>query len=259
MQAAMRVFKYFGLVAACVPIYLALACISRRSAARMARRFHRLSALAIGLQIDIRGQPSDGGPTLLASNHVSYLDIVALGASIEASFVAKSEVAKWPFIGFLAYLQRTEFVQRTGGDVAEQRDRLAHRLSRGDNLILFPEGTSSDGAHVLPFKSPLFDAAVKMGAGTKVQPVSVTYTRLNDIPLGRSLRPNVAWYGDMDLIPHLPRVLSLGRLSVVVEFHRPIEIDGARDRKALAAYCEAAVRSGVARALSGRHENPGFA
>ena len=146
-------------------------------------------------------------PTLFVCNHSSYLDITVLGSMILGSFVAKTEVASWPFFGMLAKLQRTIFVDRRRHSTHTQRDDLLARLTEGDNVILFPEGTSNDGNRVLPFRSALFSVAEprRHGGGEGqikdliVQPVSIAYVRLNGLPVGHGLRPLFAWYGDMEL------------------------------------------------------------
>jgi 1-acyl-sn-glycerol-3-phosphate acyltransferase len=119
---------------------------------------------------------------------------------------------------------------------------------------MFAEGTTSDGNRVLPFRSSLFATAEidADGAPIRVQPISIAYTRLDGIPMGRHFRPYFAWYGDMEMLPHLWGIVGLGRSTVVVHFHKPVTIHDFPDRKALAAYCQAVVASGVSAALSGR-------
>jgi 1-acyl-sn-glycerol-3-phosphate acyltransferase len=137
---------------------------------------------------------------------------------------------------------------------ADHRDEIARRLHADDDLILFPEGTSGDGNGILGFKSALFSVAERRPHGKPliVQPVSISYTRLDGLPLGRYLRPFFAWYGDMELGPHLWHAIGLGRVTVVVEFHEPVTIEQFGSRKALSDYCYAVVSRGVAAALSGR-------
>jgi lyso-ornithine lipid O-acyltransferase len=191
---------------------------------------------------------------LFVSNHVSYADITVLGSLIVGSFIAKTEVARWPLFGWLAKLQRTVFVDRRMRSTRLQRDAMTERLAAGDALILFPEGTSGDGNRVLPFKSALFSAAETMQevVPIAVQPVSIAYTRLDGMPLGRLLRPFFAWYGTAELAPHLWNMLGLGTVEVVVEFHPPTFIADCGSRKALARYCHARIAGGMAAALSGR-------
>ncbi len=127
-------------------------------------------------------------------------------------------------------------------------------MRAGSDLVLFPEGTSSDGNRVLPFKSALFGAAESLvdGAPVAVQPVSITYVRLNGMPMGRYLRPFFAWYGDMELASHLWALLGLGNVTVNVEFHPVVTRANFASRKALAEHCHNVVAEGVASALSGR-------
>ena len=217
--------------------------------------FHRGCLRIFDIAVTVVGQPSFDKPTLFISNHVSYLDIEVLGSVITGSFVAKSEVEGWPLFGWLAKLQETVFVNRKAKrDVASQGETLTGRLLAGDNLILFPEGTSSDGNRVLPFKTALFAVASQRidDRPLTVQPVSLTATALDGIPLGRLLRPLYAWYGDMDLGPHLWQFAKLGGFTVVLEFHPPVTVDLAGSRKVLADQCWKAVHAGVARAIAGR-------
>ena len=202
----------------------------------------------------IYGRPETAGPVLYVCNHASYLDVTALGAVLDASFIAKSDVAGWPIIGSLCKLQDTVFIDRTVRTVQQQAALLTRRLEDGDNLILFPEGTSNDGNYVRPFKSTLFRVA-EASCGerpVKVQPVTVAYVRLDGLPMGRSLRPYVAWYGDMTLVDHLFRCFGLGRIGVDVIFHDAVDRDAHASRKTLALDCHATISKGLSDALSGR-------
>lgn len=216
--------------------------------------YHRQICRIMGLKVEARGQQSTARPTLFVSNHVSYLDIEVLGSLVKASFVAKAEVREWPIFGWLARLQRSVFVERRPGRAADSRDEMGERLDAGDSLILFPEGTTSDGNRILPFKSALFSVAERRvdGKPLTVQAISVAYVKLDGMPMGRYLRPYVAWYGGMELGGHFARVFGLGRVTVIVEFHPPVTIDQLGDRKALSAYCQAQVARGVVSALTGR-------
>ena len=214
--------------------------------------YHRGCCRMLGFRVRVVGAPTAARPALFAANHVSYTDIMVLGSLIAGSFIAKAEVAGWPLFGWLAKLQRTVFVDRQMRNTRQQRDAMIERLAMGDALILFPEGTSSDGNRVLPFKSALFSAAENMIAPIAVQPVSIAYTRLDGIPLGRVLRPFFAWYGTAELAPHLWSMLGLGTVEVVVEFHPPVSPGDCGSRKSLARYCEARAAGGMAAALAGR-------
>lgn len=222
---------------------------------------HHWIARSIGIRTRVVGTQSDVHPTFFACNHVSYADIPVIGSVVRGSFVAKSEIAAWPVIGFLCRLQRTIFVQRRARYAAGQRDELSDRMQAGDSIILFPEGTSGDGNGVLPFKSALFAAAeVEIdGQPVLVQPVSIAYPSLDGIPLGRAFRHLICWVGDEDLAPHAWRLMGLGRIEAVLQFHDPVRLSDFASRKELAEYCYDAVSTGVSAANTGRLPNDGSA
>jgi 1-acyl-sn-glycerol-3-phosphate acyltransferase len=218
----------------------------------MARAFpmhyHRLVCRMLGIRIEVSGKPPLQGPLLVVSNHVSWLDIVVLSAVAPVSFVAKREVASWPFFGSLARLQRTVFVDRDRRHATgNSRNDMQARLLRGDILVLFPEGTSSDGRRVMPFKSSFFGAADI--EGVLVQPVSIAYRGHRNLPMNRRLLPSYAWYGEMDLAPHLLEALATGPIEVAVICHPPLSLSGELTRKTLARHAEQEVRKGVTLAL----------
>lgn len=253
-RALARLVVYAGFTLALIPVQAVCLGLRLPLARRLPQWYHRQCTRLLGLAVETRGQPSPTAPTLFVCNHVSYFDITVLGALLPASFVAKAEVARWPFFGLLARLQRTVFVDRSARRAVDQRDEMDRRLDRGDRLILFPEGTSSDGNRVLAFKSALLSVAEQRpgGRALTVQPVSIAYTKLDGLSMGRYLRPYVAWYGDMDLASHIWTAVGLGTIGVEVTFHAPVTIDDFASRKALAEHCRREVARGVAAALSGR-------
>jgi 1-acyl-sn-glycerol-3-phosphate acyltransferase len=224
--------------------------------------FNKFLCWLFDIRVHVIGVPVQDRGVLMVSNHSSWIDPVAISAAARVSFVAKSEVKTWPLFSTLARLAETVFVERAHrSKVGEVRDELRERLRAGDAVVLFPEGTSSDGNRVLPFKSALMGAAeVEVGVDSgnvrhvPVQPVSVAYVAVHGIPMGRENRPLFAWYGDMDLAPHLWEAFTTGPVDVVIEFHPPMTVDSAGGRKALAIQAEAIVRRGVIRALAGQHE-----
>mgnify|MGYP000558868950 CR=1 FL=1 len=205
-------------------------------------------AAATGAKL-VQGDPAQVPPAcLVVLNHVSWLDIMVLSAVAPLSFVAKKEVASWPFFGSLARLQRTVFVDRDRRHATgNSRDEMRERLKAQDILVLFPEGTSSDGRQVLPFKSSFFAAAD--GGGVLVQPVTLAYSGHWNLPMTRRLLPFYAWYGDMDLGPHLLGALRAGPMEVTVVCHRPLSLSGEMNRKALARHAEEQIRQGLTTAL----------
>jgi 1-acyl-sn-glycerol-3-phosphate acyltransferase len=255
MLRSVRLSAYLLFTLGAMPVQAAaLLCGWRRFSLAFPLFYHRVVVRILGFRLNVRGRLSTESPTLFVTNHTSYLDIELFGATIPGSFVAKSEVKGWPLFGWLARLQRTVFVDRRVRSSATQRDSLAARLGDGDNVILFPEGTSSDGNRVRPFKSALFSAAEIRVAGrpVTVQPVTIAYTALNGVPMGRDLRPRFAWYGDMELVGHLWTMAGLGTTDVTVAFHPPVTIDNFGTRKKLAEHCERVIAECLAAANSGR-------
>lgn len=249
-----RTILYLAVTLPLMPVQAVLLALKSPLARRLPVAYHRLICRILGVRLVCRGAPSAARPTLFVANHTSYLDIEILGALLDAAFISKAEVARYPLFGWLARLQRTVFVDRRVNSTALQRDAIQDRLEAGDSLILFPEGTSSDGMRVLPFKSALFSAAAlaPQGAPLPVQPVSVAYVKLDGMPLGRFYRPFFAWYGDMELAPHLWTMLGLGTVAVTVTFHAPVTLHACGSRKALAEYCHRVVAAGVSAALADR-------
>ena len=161
--------------------------------------YHRFVCRVMGVRITVQGAPSRMRPLLLASNHISWLDIPVISAVAPVSFIAKSEVAGWPVIGWLAKLQRSVFVARERRSQTGVITRhIADRLGRGDAMLLFPEGTTSDGNRIRTFRSALVGAAEALvadggdGAAIHIQPMALAYTRINGLPLGRPERPHIA-------------------------------------------------------------------
>jgi 1-acyl-sn-glycerol-3-phosphate acyltransferase len=262
-RAGLRVAGFLGMTVAIMPVQWLLIRFGLAGARSLPVRYHRLLCKLIGIKVTVKGIPVTDRPVLICANHTSYLDIPVMSTVFPVSFIAKSEVATWPFFGQMSKLQRTVFVERERRTkTREHRNEIHARIVNGDTLILFPEGTSNDGNRVLPFKSALMSVAQMSVVGedgtlddmVMVQPVSLAYTRLHGIPMGRHYRPFFAWYGDMDLVPHLWDVFKLGPFDVVLEFHEPVSITEAGTRKALARYCEDKVAEGVSRAISGRDD-----
>lgn len=262
LRAGVALMRIAAVTAVLMPLQWLAVRFDWKLAGRIPVLFHRAVLSALGVRVHVRGRPVASGPVLMTANHVSWLDIPVLSAIVPVSFVAKAEVAGWPLIGTFARLQRTVFVDRTRRtDTARTARRIAERIGRGEAMVLFAEGTSSDGNRVLPFRSALVGAAhaAMRDEEVLVQPVAIAYTRLAGMPMGRQFRPRAAWYGDMELAPHLAWILGRGTFDVEVTFCTPIGVDSVADRKSLARRAETAVRAAVAAALTGRARAPGDA
>lgn len=241
-------------------VQLVIMRIAPRHDHRLPQLWHRAILFAVGLKVRCVGTRVGEGPAMLVANHTSYLDIPIIGALGRLAFIAKSEVGDWPGIGFLSTLQRTIFVERgRRSRTLDQQQAIASRLKGDEVLVLFAEGTSSDGNRVLPFKSALLsvaEAAHMPDADVLIQPVSIAYTHRFGLPMQREERPAYAWYGDMDLAPHLAELLREGPISVTLVFHEPVRRQDFPSRKALTNHCQRASAQGVAEALAGRPVTP---
>jgi lyso-ornithine lipid O-acyltransferase len=212
--------------------------------------YHRLVCRILGIRIKRIGKFPVVGPALLIANHVSWIDIVAFSAVAPISFIAKRDVNGWPFFGQLARLQRTVFVDREKRSATgDSRNDMQRRFDAKDLLLLFPEGTSGPGNYVLPFKTAFFGAADY--PGVLVYPISVAYGGYRNLPMTKRERPFFAWYGDMDLAPHLWAALKTGPIEITILCHPPTTLADHGNRKALARYAETTVAKGLAEALHG--------
>ncbi|CAP54781.1 putative 1-acyl-sn-glycerol-3-phosphate acyltransferase [Gluconacetobacter diazotrophicus PA1 5] len=202
-------------------------------------------------------------PVIYVSNHASWLDVPVLGTVLPSVFVAKGDIGNWPIMGTVSRIGRTIFVSRQRSTTGRERDEMVGRLINGDNLVLFPEGTSSDGARVLPFMSAFFAIAkmpaLRKGADTQppmltyapgmaplIQPVSLVYDRLDGLNVNRHRRAVFSWYGDMDLAPHVWQLAQWRSMRATVMLHPALDPDDFPSRKALAQAAWNAVAEGAA-------------
>ena len=222
--------------------------------------FHRVVCAVLGIRVHETGRRMHEHPLLIVANHSSWLDISVITTVAPVVFVAKQEVAGWPLIGLLAKLQRTVFVDRTRRHkTADVNAEIAQRLAEGDPVVLFGEGTSSDGNRVLPFRSALIGSARDALAEAEhtgrvwIQPLSLAYTHMRGMPLSRHARPRVAWYGKMSMAPHLAGLARCGGVDVSVMWGEPVAFDEQSDRKQVARALEAQVRRRTVQTLRGRN------
>jgi 1-acyl-sn-glycerol-3-phosphate acyltransferase len=251
---------FFGLTLPLMPVQAVLLRTSDRWARRFPHWYHRKVCRILGIKLEINGAVAADAPVLLVCNHTSWLDIPVLSALAPVSFVAKREVGGWPFVSSLARLQRSVFIDRTRRQATgEAASEIMGRLTRGDAIVLFAEGTSSDGNRVLPFKTSLFGAVTGEAASPASRPVvqtaAVVYTRVCGVPVSRAERPRIGWYGDMEMVSHAWGVLRSGPLTATIEVGPPMPLETFRDRKDLALKSEHAVRKAVLGILRGRPDD----
>ena len=195
----------------------------------MSGRFLRL----LGGSVSVRGSPPERG--LVVCNHLGYVDILAIGSVCPAIFVAKNDVKAWPLFGWLTSLAGTHFVRRDSRlKAAHQVEGIASLLAEGHSLVLFPEGTSSAGTDVLPFRSSLLQAA--LSTGSSITPASITY-RLKD---GGAMAPGIAYWGEMTFLPHLLGLLSGKPFIALLNFGAPQIPDQGRKEAALQLHAQVA-------------------
>lgn len=210
--------------------------------------WHRMVMKALGFRVRVKGEMSAERPLFIVANHVSWTDIMVVGSVAEVAFVAKSELAGWPFVGWLARMQRTVFVERDRRRKSgEQASEIGRRLAHGEAVVLFAEGSTSDGNTILPFKSTLFGAAkmaIDEGSTDRVviQPLAIAYTRFHGMPMQRVHMPVATWIGDRELLPHIKTLLKEGAIDVELRFGEPFEFTAATNRKAISGEAERQVR-----------------
>jgi 1-acyl-sn-glycerol-3-phosphate acyltransferase len=231
------------------PVYWGLLKINQPLGFRFGRFYLSTWRKCIGHQLIIKGKLSKAKPTLFIANHSTYVDILVLGTFIPARFVAKQEVAKWPIMGWLATNQGTIYINRDRNAIAEGTEKLIECLDKGESLILFPEGTTSDGCRILPFGSSFFDVAIKKNLD--IQPITVTYAGWDRLPMPRYMRKLCGWFSpDVDLLSHLWSLAQWGTVQVVVDLHSPLKAQDFSSRKELAQASFQAVQGGLIAAFN---------
>jgi len=221
--------------------------------------FHRGLCRLLRVRIAVEGAPAADRPLLVVANHMSWLDIAVISTLVPLSFIAKQEVAGWPVFGTLARLQRSIFIDRTRRKGAAEANReIAERLAEGDAIVLFAEGTTNDGHRILPFRSAVVgaarDAIAEAGhAGhVTVQTLTIAYPRRGGLPVHRGNRPDIAWHGDMELVPHFLGIVGGPPLDATVAWGSSIAFDATTDRKAVTRRAQQEIRQTYARLVTGR-------
>lgn len=253
MIIRLRMFFAFAFIVASTLVLAPLQVIAMKTGlwreTLILKIWHRAMLKGLGIRVHTVGALSKKRPLLVASNHVSWTDIMVLGSLVDVKFIAKSELEGWPLLGALSKLQRTVFIERElkrkSGDQASE---IATRLGKGDAMVLFAEGSTGDGNIMLPFKSTLFGAAsMAISEGTAeevfIQPVAIAYTRMHGVAFGRYDRAISAWIGDQDLLPHVKALLAQRALDVEVHFGEPVAFARGSNRKETAKLIESRVQA----------------
>ena len=175
--------------------------------------YHKVCLRIFGIKIKTFGKVSINSPIVLISNHASYLDIIILGSLFKTSFIAKKEISKWPLLGILAKLQNTIFIDRRVSSLKNQENQIIKHLNEKKNLVIFPEGTSSDGNRVLPFKSSLFNIFEKnLNSKILVQTITIVYKKINSDINFKNKENEIKKYSEkfiLDILSDLNKIKNL--------------------------------------------------
>ena len=248
LRAVARAGVFVLVTVLLLALFMVAGLLGRIPRAVVRRLWCRFCLWLIGLEVRYRGEPMRACATLFLANHVSYLDIVLIGAQTDATFIAKAEVAAWPLFGTIGRASRTFFIRRRWRDALIQRNTLASRLRSGESFILFAEGTSTNGLDVLPLKTSLLSVAEPwlIDRPIAVQPVALAYRSLaNGTPITAANCSRYAWFGEAELVPHLWSMLQDDGCVVEVIFGEPVMSWAVTSRKCLGP----AMRDSIRKAL----------
>jgi 1-acyl-sn-glycerol-3-phosphate acyltransferase len=223
-----------------LPVWISHALKKKQLRDELIQRFCKLLLLIVGIKLKVHGKISAERPLLVVSNHLTYMDIPVMASQFPMRFTPKSEIAKWPVIGFICRITDSVFVDRKPGKVKDTTDALHKVLQQGEVISFFPEATTGNGVHMLPFKSSFFSLAEEEFGGKKlhVQPIAMTYTHVRNLPVDSRLWHQIAWYGDAELVPHLMDFLKLGSMQLEIHFLPTVNMGQFADRKEMALHCQ---------------------
>ncbi|MDH5721882.1 MAG: 1-acyl-sn-glycerol-3-phosphate acyltransferase [Alphaproteobacteria bacterium] len=254
MRTAIACLKFLAFTLLCVAIVPPQSAIlfftKGKKSYALTYIWHRWVCKIFRIKINLSGSPDKSGQIIYIGNHISYLDIPVIASILQyASFVAKEDVEDWPVFGFLSKLQQTAFISRSKENAAKGKQALETMLDDGKSLIIFPEGTSTDGREVLPFKSSLFAIFFKDNLkDIKLQPFTLSMVSAN----GHEIRTQddrdlYAWHLNMDtsLAKHLWDFAKSTGAEINLTFHPPLLASDFNDRKTLAKACHETVSKGL--------------
>ena len=205
--------------------------------------FHKILLKILGIKVKLIGKNASVRPLILAGNHTSYLDIIILGSIMPICFIAKEDIKHWFLFGFLAKMQNTIFIKRKNYKTLENLNSINKELDNKSAIVLFPEGTTNTGKKVLNFKSSLFNLFEK-NSTLRLQNFSLCYTHVNNMPIDNRTRPQISWYGEMNIINHLSNFLKLSCVNATIVFHPMLPTKGL-DRKSISTSSIKQVKKGI--------------
>lgn len=233
-----------------LPIQVLFHVLNIQASYTLPMYYHRIFIKLLGIKITIKGEISNK-PGLIVSNHGSWVDIFLISSILRTVFVAKNDVSKWPIISLLAKLQKTIFIDRNNPrKLIRTIKDIEKRILKNEKIVIFAEGTSSDGNKILPFKSSIFLICDLMKEkNINIQPISIAYIKYNGLAIDRTSRPLIAWYGNMNLLSHLFNMIKSGSFDIEITFHNKIDLSEKKSRKEISSECEEKIRNGFLQSL----------
>lgn len=236
------VLLVLGLIVA-LPVGASCALLKRSQFCPILAHYYlKYAAWVIGLRITVHGALLTKRPLIVVSNHISYLDIIALGATAPLIFTPKAEIAGWPLIGWCCRVMGCVFIERKRQKTVDNMAAIRNALDQRHALVLFAEGTTSDSKRILPIRSSYFqliEDGFQTGQPIALQPALLRYTRIHNLPIDTDSRHLIAWYGDMDLVSHVNTLFQLGPIDVALHFLPELSLTNSESRKMIAQKCEA--------------------
>ena len=247
MSSFLKVFLIILIILLLIPLQYIFVQFKLKNRIYIPIFFHRILLKILGIKVKLIGQNTSARPLILAGNHTSYLDIIILGSIMPICFIAKEDIKHWFLFGFLAKMQNTIFIKRKNYKTLESLNSINKELANNSAVVLFPEGTTNTGKKVLNFKSSLFNLFENNNT-LRLQNFSLCYTHVNDMPIDNRTRPQISWYGDMNIVTHLLNFLKLSSIKATVVLHPVMKLQG-QDRKVIAMLSAKQVKEGIIEAV----------
>ena len=248
MFSFLKVFLIILIILLLIPIQYFFVQFKLKNRIYIPIFFHRILLKILGIKVKLIGQNTRARPLILAGNHTSYLDIIILGSIMPICFIAKEDIKHWFLFGFLAKMQNTIFIKRKNYKTLESLNSINKELDNNSAVVLFPEGTTNTGKKVLNFKSSLFNLFENNNT-LRLQNFSLCYTHVNDMPIDNRTRPQISWYGDMNILSHLLNFLKISCVDATVVFHPILPLRGL-DRKSISISSIKQVKKGISIAFN---------
>lgn len=203
--------------------------------------FWKVFGFLIGIKIKKTGRLTKDRPLMIAINHTSFFDIIALGYAFNPNFISKADVQHWPIFGFLAKCGGTLFISRSRSSIGKEATELSKRILNQKKPIIFaPEGTTNDGIELLPFKPAMFEIMLEHKGKLNLQPMIIKYTHINNKPTTDEQKQLISWTvnDNSSVMQKMLKVLRNRSITLTVKVLDQIDTTKFNDRKELCKYTE---------------------